>query len=276
MDREWGSKPGGGGAASAQNEAIDRRERLRRLALETIDIAKDPYFMRNHLGSYECKLCLTLHNNEGNYLAHTQGKRHQTNLAKRAAREAQEAPTQPQPHKRTVSVRRTVKIGRPGYRVTKQYDPELKQRSLLFQIEYPEIEDNIKPKHRVMSSFEQKVQPYDKKYQYLLFAAEPYETIAFKVPSTEIDKSTPKFFSHWDPDSKMFTLQVYFKPNKPDPFKPQSTVESNGLLPPPPPPPQTQPPPPPPSGSLPPPPPPMANGGASYPPPPPPPSGGYM
>lgn len=279
MDREWGSKPGGGGAASSQNEAIDRRERLRRLALETIDIAKDPYFMRNHLGSYECKLCLTLHNNEGNYLAHTQGKRHQTNLAKRAAREASEAPTQPQPqpHKRTVSVRRTVKIGRPGYRVTKQYDPELKQRSLLFQIEYPEIEDNIKPKHRVMSSFEQKVQPYDKKYQYLLFAAEPYETIAFKVPSTEIDKSTPKFFSHWDPDSKMFTLQVYFKPNKPEPFKPQSTLESNGLLPPPPPPPQAQPPPPPPSGSLPPPPPPMmANGSGAYPPPPPPPSGGYM
>ena len=52
MDREWGSKPGSGGAASAQNEAIDRRERLRRLALETIDLAKDPYFMRNHLGRY--------------------------------------------------------------------------------------------------------------------------------------------------------------------------------------------------------------------------------
>ncbi|VVB07429.1 unnamed protein product [Arabis nemorensis] len=208
MDREWGSKPGSGGAASGQNEAIDRRERLRRLALETIDLAKDPYFMRNHLGSYECKLCLTLHNNEGNYLAHTQGKRHQTNLAKRAAREAKDAPTKPQPHKRTVSVRRTVKIGRPGYRVTKQFDPELMQRSLLFQIEYPEIEDNIKPKHRVMSSFEQKVQPYDKRYQYLLFAAEPYEIIAFKVPSTEIDKSTPKFFSHWDPDSKMFTAHA--------------------------------------------------------------------
>lgn len=53
-------------------QAIDRRERLRRLALETIDLAKDPYFMRNHLGQYECRLCLTLHNNEGNYLAHTQ------------------------------------------------------------------------------------------------------------------------------------------------------------------------------------------------------------
>lgn len=108
MDRDWGSKPGSGGAASAQNEAIDRRERLRRLALETIDLAKDPYFMRNHLGSYECKLCLTLHNNEGNYLAHTQGKRHQTNLAKRAAREAKDAPAQPQPHKRKVAPMRKI------------------------------------------------------------------------------------------------------------------------------------------------------------------------
>lgn len=148
MDREWGSKPGSGGAATAQNEAIDRRERLRRLALETIDLAKDPYFMRNHLGrsnflflflhacinciyvvilgfllcfcdywfflfglicSYECKLCLTLHNNEGNYLAHTQGKRHQTNLAKRAAREAKEAPAQPQPHKRKIALKKSGK-----------------------------------------------------------------------------------------------------------------------------------------------------------------------
>ncbi|XP_061988439.1 uncharacterized protein LOC133706913 [Rosa rugosa] len=253
MDREWGSKPGGGGAASAQNEAIDRRERLRRLALETIDLAKDPYFMRNHLGSYECKLCLTLHNNEGNYLAHTQGKRHQTYLAKRATREAKDIPAQPQPHKRKVSVRKTVKIGRPGYRVTKQFDGETKQRSLLFQIEYPEIEDNAKPRHRFMSSYEQRVQPYEKRYQYLLFAAEPYEIIAFKVPSTEIDKSTPKFFSHWDPDSKMFTLQLYFKVKPPETNKPQPPPNANGTGAPgvpsrPLPPPPRGPPPPPPQG----------------------------
>jgi len=72
---------------SAQNEQVERRERLRKLALETVDLAKDPYFMKNHLGTFECKLCLTLHNNEGNYLAHTQGKRHQQNLARRAARD---------------------------------------------------------------------------------------------------------------------------------------------------------------------------------------------
>ncbi len=31
--------------------------------METIDISKDPYFMRNHIGTYECRLCLTLHSN---------------------------------------------------------------------------------------------------------------------------------------------------------------------------------------------------------------------
>ncbi|URD86696.1 splicing factor 3A subunit [Musa troglodytarum] len=188
-------------------------------------------------------MCLTLHNNEGNYLAHTQGKRHQTNLAKRAAREAKDAPAQPQPHKRKISLRKSVKIGRPGYRVTKQFDLETKQRSLLFQ-----------------------------------------------VPSTEIDKSTPKFFSHWDPDLKMFTLQLYFKIKPPEANKPQSAPApvANGTappgvpprpLPPPPqapplPPLQAAPPavppapvmnpprPPPPAmvGSQPPPPPPVANG----------------
>ncbi|KAG6544881.1 hypothetical protein Mapa_013571 [Marchantia paleacea] len=260
MDRDWGSKPGSGGAATAQNEAIDRRERLRRLALETIDLAKDPYFMRNHLGSYECKLCLTLHNNEGNYLAHTQGKRHQTNLAKRAAREAKDAPAQPQPNKRKVNPRKTVKIGRPGYRVTKQYDSETHQRSLLFQIEYPEIEDGAKPRHRFMSSYEQRVQAWDKRYQYLLFAAEPYEIIAFKIPSTEIDKVPNKFFTHWDPDSKMFTLQLHFKPRSQEPGKGGPPPPSGG--------------PPPPSGAPPPRPAPPQGGAMPGPPPPGPPPGG--
>lgn len=60
-----GGKTGGGGVASWSDANVDRRERLRQLALETIDLQKDPYFMKNHLGGYECKLCLTLHNNEG-------------------------------------------------------------------------------------------------------------------------------------------------------------------------------------------------------------------
>lgn len=42
-------------------------------------------------------------------------------------------PAQPQPQRRA-AVKKTVKIGRPGYRVTKQFDPEADQRSLLFQV----------------------------------------------------------------------------------------------------------------------------------------------
>jgi hypothetical protein len=44
-----------------------------------------------------------------------------------------------------------------------------------------EIAEGIAPRHRFMSAYEQKVEPPDRKWQYLLFAAEPYETIAFKV-----------------------------------------------------------------------------------------------
>jgi splicing factor 3A subunit 2 len=90
-----GSQTGGGGLASYSETSKDRKERLRKLALETIDINRDPYFMKNHLGQYECKLCLTIHNTEGSYLAHTQGKKHQSNLAQRAAKEAAETQVLP-------------------------------------------------------------------------------------------------------------------------------------------------------------------------------------
>lgn len=200
--------------ASSSESNRDRRERLRQLALETIDINKDPYFMKNHLGSYECKLCLTLHNNEGSYLAHTQGKKHQTNLARRAAKEAKEAPAQPAPAKVKVEVKKFVKIGRPGYKVTKQRDSETGQQSLLFQIDYPEIAEGIGPRHRFMSAYEQRIEPPDRRWQYLLLAAEPYETIAFKVPSREIDKAENRFWTHWNRETKQFFLQFHFKMEK--------------------------------------------------------------
>ena len=45
--------------------------------MDSMDLSKDPHFMRNHLATHERMLCLTLHTNEHNYLAHTQGKRTQ-------------------------------------------------------------------------------------------------------------------------------------------------------------------------------------------------------
>ncbi|VDM18096.1 unnamed protein product [Hydatigera taeniaeformis] len=208
-----GGKTGSGGVASESEANRDRRERLRQLALDTIDLEKDPYFMKNHLGTYECKLCLTLHNNEGSYLAHTQGKKHQYNLQRRAHEQAKEGPATLQPEKAKVEPKKFIKIGRPGYKVTKQKDPETGQQSMLFQIDYPEIADaaGVIPRHRFMSAYEQHVEPPDRKWQYLLFAAEPYETIAFKVRSREVDKDPKKFWTYWNPASKQFFLQVEFR-----------------------------------------------------------------
>lgn len=210
-----GGKTGSGGLLSEAEANVARRERLRKLALEAIDLSKDPYFMKNHLGSYECRLCLTLHNNEGSYLAHTQGKKHQANLGRRAAREAQQNGTAlgvASPALAKVEAPRpaVMKIGRPGYKVMKIRDPITKYPGLLFQIHYPSP-TAFAPKYRFMSAFEQKIEAPNKDYQYLVVAAEPYETISFKIPNKHMDSSDERQFSYWDVDSRIFIVQVLFR-----------------------------------------------------------------
>jgi splicing factor 3A subunit 2 len=215
-----GNKAGGGGVAGWSETNVDRRERLRKLAMETIDLSKDPYFLKNHLGYYECRLCLTLHTNEGSYLAHTQGKKHQTNLSRRNAKENNIKPEQP---KKTERKRVFQKIGRPGYKITKLKDAETNQRSILFDIEYPEIEKDVIPRYRVMSCYEQKKEAPDEKYQYVIFAAEPYENIAFKIPNLEIDNSEDKYYCNWNNEKKVYTVQLYFRERKIKPVGPNGT-----------------------------------------------------
>lgn len=229
--RDWGAKTGGGGVASLDHEKLARRERLRQLTMDTIDLSKDPYFMRNHLGSYECKLCLTLHANEGNYLAHTQGRRHQNNLARRAALESRTntLPIRNGLITRPITKLRTPRIGRPGYEVTKQRDIHTRALSLLFQVSYPEIAPGFQPRHRFMSVFEQRKQTPDARYQYILFAAEPYETIGFRIPNRKIDRAEGRFFTHWDQDRRKFTLQLFFeRATSPEPTEtlPNNTVDA--------------------------------------------------
>lgn len=223
-----GSKPGTAGIASLSETNAERRERLRRLALEVIDLDTDPYLMKNHLGSYECRLCLTLHLNEGSYLSHTQGKKHQSQLARRAARESAKEEAQiekamggPVGGLFSISAGSSAvkkaqpKIGRPGYKVSKEcHFKEDNTLGLLFQLQYPLA--TTMPTYRLMSAFEQSVDPiesgYDKgsyPWQYIVFAAIPYENVAFKIPSNEID--TKKIGTLWDPDLKLFTLQLRYK-----------------------------------------------------------------
>ncbi|KAI5475910.1 hypothetical protein MNV49_000743 [Pseudohyphozyma bogoriensis] len=212
-----GSKFGGGGVAGASEAAVDRRERLRKLALETIDLAKDPYILRNHLGGLECRLCLTIHTNEGSYLAHTQGKKHQTNLARRAAKDshdpsiyAQQLAVQQAAAKNAIQHKSFIKIGSPGYQVTKVRDQITGQLGLLFQVHYPQIAAGVKPRHRFMSAFEQHVEMQDRAWQYLLIAAEPYQTISFKIQAKEIDSTEGMSWEHWDLDTKTYSFQFLY------------------------------------------------------------------
>ena len=166
------------------------------------------------MGLSECLICLTLHSNEGSYLTHTQGKKHQANLAMRAAAEARDnqknvAQTAPK-----VQIKKYIKIGRPGYKITKQRDPVTEQQSLLFQVDYPEIRQDTVPRHRFMSAFEQKIETPDKNWQYLILAAEPYENIAFKVPSREIDRNPQTYWTSWNKETNTFYLQFAFKQYK--------------------------------------------------------------
>lgn len=82
------------------------------------------------------------------------------------------------------------------------------------KVDYPEIVDGIEPRHRFMSAYEQHIEPPDRKWQYLLFAAEPYETISFKLPSREIDKVTPRctfpFFFNFCVESSAKKILIYF------------------------------------------------------------------
>lgn len=215
-----GNKKGGGGLASSSETNAHRRERLRQLAMETINIDQDPYIFKNHLGFFECKLCLTSHVTDGSYLSHTQGRKHQMNLAKREAQDRESKRHQVDPSSQTganaIAVKKNlVKIGRPGYKITKIRDPVSKQFGLLFQMEYPEIGLDVVPRYRFMSAFEQKVDlPHDRRFQYLLVAAEPYETCGFKVDAREIDQRPGKFWTYWDPDTKEYFLQLLYKEEK--------------------------------------------------------------
>ena len=222
-----GGKTGTGGLLSASESNADRRERLKKLALETIDLSRDPYFLKNHLGSYECRLCLTLHVNEGSYLVHTQGKKHQSNLGRRRAREAQTGaagvgisagasasagftglsasavPVVP-------SAFIGIKIGRPGYKIVKIRDPVTKYLGLRVQVHYPSpfAPTLPRPLTRLMSAFEQRQEAPNKLFQYFLIAAPMYETVALKIPAKEINES----WSYWDEDTRLFTYEITFKP----------------------------------------------------------------
>ena len=232
MEDKQFNKIGTGAYASISMINLERRDRLRKIASETTDLLKDPYFYRNHMGIYECKLCLTIHNNEGSYLAHTQSKKHQTNLNKRKVIEAKhnlfmEELKNEQKEKMENLKIKYIKIGRPAYRIMKEKDFMSHKRKIKFEIDYPLIKENITPQFRIMSELEVNTQKngineddinneeeknkYENKYHYVIFSAEPYENIAVRIPNMPLDYNIEKHFNYWDDGKKIFYLTLNYK-----------------------------------------------------------------
>lgn len=215
-----GSKQGSGGVASASATDAYRRKRLRELMSSRVDVENDPYFFTNHLGLIECKLCLTTHISESSVVSHIQGKKHELNLMRRVAQEKESARDPNSmyiqtPQGQTISIsnvekKKFVKIGRPAYKIVKMRDPLTYQLGLIFQVHFKDIADGVTPKFRLMSTFEQSIEPHDNQFQYVVVSGEPYENVAFKIPSQPIDKSEGRCWDYWDIDSKDYYVQLFY------------------------------------------------------------------
>lgn len=88
-----------------------------------------------------------------------------------------------------VSRRQFIKIGRPGYKVTKVRDAQTARLGLLFQVMLPEIKEGERPRKRFMSSFEQRKEIVNRSIQYLLVstAIEIGALLRSQIANTELN-----------------------------------------------------------------------------------------
>ncbi|KAG1760380.1 hypothetical protein EDD22DRAFT_980656 [Suillus occidentalis] len=137
------------------------------------------------------KLALETAKVQSSNLARTQGKNHLTNRCQ--GHTADDASTQSNLHKVFL------KIGRSDYRVTKVQDKDIGKEGMMVQVHLPQI----------------KVDPPNKAYQYLIVAAGPYETVAFRIFAREIEDEADDAghwnWSYWELDTKQYSFQLMFR-----------------------------------------------------------------
>lgn len=224
------------------------------MSAATTDASKNIYFGKNSLGQIICKLCDTQHRDDANFLIHTESKKHSDNLKiieiKRSQRrEEQEAKMrivkqdafdvrQQQlaqlsngvlavpPNSAAASIKphhgsaSTVGIPDAKFQVEEIGTNGMHSR-LTFKIAFPlanttgsDSSPPSRPLHRWLNSFEQNVEPRDTSKQYLVFACEPYDSLAYSFPSSlnvaTADNTDPKdiqrYFCRWNPVDKTYLL----------------------------------------------------------------------
>ncbi|KAM9939088.1 hypothetical protein OXX80_001416 [Metschnikowia pulcherrima] len=237
------SKKGAGAVADKHESNVHTKRRIKELlTTQVLDLDRDPYVFRNHLGMLECRLCLTTHTNEASYISHLGGKKHGLNLERRRILDEKYNRTPEQyagVSMTNVEKKYWRQIGQPKFHVTKVRSPESLRVGMLVQVQLPRISVD-EPFFRFMSNLElsSKNQDLSKKFllskksdteededsdpsewQYLVISAEPYENMAISFPaSLQLDQPvgeemSENYWWHWDADSKEFFIQVLFKSN---------------------------------------------------------------
>lgn len=199
-----GSKKGGGGLAGAEETRRHQRHLVRSILSSSLE--NDPYFTRNANGTIECKLCLTLHYSEPSYINHTQGKKHNLKLLERQSRDLRQDKVDADGISK-VEKKRYLKIGTPGYKITKIRDVD-DRIGLLVVVKFPKLTMGQEPRYRVMSYFEQQKDKNEanSEYQYLVIHGEPYENICIKIPKGDLND----LWTYWDVDLKEYYIQFVY------------------------------------------------------------------
>ena len=94
--------------------------------------------------------------------------------------------------------------------MTKTRDLVTERRSLTFELDYPDAYQDTRPRYRFLSAYEQSVEMPDAKFQYLVFACDLYENVAFKIPNELIDKEAGNIYFDFDETSKKTTLKFSY------------------------------------------------------------------
>lgn len=235
------SKKGAGAIADRHEANVQTKQRIKNLlTTKVLDLDKDPYVFRNHLGLLECRLCLTSHSTEASYISHLSGRKHGMNLERRrilSERANKTKQNEISTSMSNVDKRSWKSIGRPIFKITKIRDPNTLQMGMLLQAQYPRMtvkepyfcfmsyyELSQKNRQECVKFLDKEKEDHDDNeasdplnWQYLVISAEPYENISVVFPAskklekTSDDSKSDSLWWYWDKDSAEFFLQVLFQ-----------------------------------------------------------------
>jgi splicing factor 3A subunit 2 len=211
------------------------------------------WYGKNHLGQILCRLCSTQHRDDENFIVHLESQRHAKNLQsierakeqhmrEQEALKALQAKQQHDEHAEMINgalggvavgggpsgpggPRRAPRIGKPSVNYHVEPDHATGRCKVLFELGYPLAATDgddaaMRPLHRWLNTYEQSVEAKDDGTVYLVFACEPYETVAYafpaRLPISTADSNAKRaasdeaaedeYLCRWDAVRKVYTL----------------------------------------------------------------------